>query len=329
MSFDRTIAGIDSIKQRSSISVDELYDIIVCVLEDVYEIGGVEGISQLPINNEELYARKMNRIASALSNSFEENREALQTLRENLKERCNSHNEAILSIQSELAAVSSDILKANEIKEELERQQRKLNEERGYLLTIADENERLKKEIERLSDPALDKMSEENRALKGEAEERQRKETELQAEKGKLVTLVDGIVDRISKLNSEISGLKNEEKRQKGIEDETKEIKRGYEIGIEKIKGKIEELKEWIKNVSSTQGKLNDEKTELQNRVNILVSVWNKFAQNEQGIRILKKEEYDEIPKWFENKVDEINRAIMEIQVRIKTLIEESEKLTK
>lgn len=329
MSFDRTIAGIDSIKQQGSISVDELYDIIVCVLEDAYEIGGTEGIAELPVNDEELYARKMNRIASALSNSYEEKKDSLQILRENLRERCNSHNESILSIQSELAAVNTDIMKANEIKEELEQQHGKLKAERGHLLSIAEDNEKLKKEIERLSDPALDKMAEENESLKAEAAERQEKETELQTEKGKLVSLVDGIVARIAKLNSEISELKIEEEKQKDIEEETKEIKKGYEIGIEKIKEKIEELREWLKNVSSTQGKLNDEKTELQNKVNILVSVWNKFAKNEQGARILAKEEYTEIPKWFDKTVDEINKSIQEIQQRLKALIEESEKLTK
>lgn len=329
MSFDRTIAGIDSIKQQGSISVDEVYDIIVCVLEDAYEIGGTEGIAELPVNDEELYARKMNRIASALSNSFEEKRASLQALRENLKERCNAHNETILSIQSELADVNTDILKASEVKTELEQQQRKLHAERGHLLTIDEENEKLKEEIERLSDPNLDKMAIENESLKSEVSKRREKESELQTEKKKLATLVDEIAARISNLNSEIDSLKNEEDRQRGIEGETKEIKSGYEKGIERIKERIEELKEWIKNVSSTQGKFNEEKTELQNRVNILVSVWNKLTKNEQGARILAREEYAEIPKWFNKKVDEINKLITEIQLRIKVLIEESEKLTK
>ena len=73
----------------------------------------------------------------------------------------------------------------------------------------------------------------------------------------------------------------------------------------------------------------NEEKTELQNRVNILVSVWNKLSKNEQGARILAKEEYAEIPKWFDKKYEDINKSIIEIQARIRALIEESEKLTK
>ena len=329
MSFDRTIAGIDSIKQKGTISVDEVYDIIVCVLEDAYEIGGTDGIAELPVNDEELYARKMNRIASALSNSFEETKDSLQVLRENLKERCNTHNETILSIQSELAEVNTDILTATEVQLALEQQQRKLQEERGHLLTIAEDNEKLKKEIERLSDPNLDKMADENETLKMETSQRQEKEAELQKEKNKLAALVDEITARVSLLNSEISELMKEEARQRGIEEETKEIRRGYEIGIDKIKEKNEELKEWIKNVSSTQGKLNEEKIELQNRVNILVSVWNKLSKNEQGARILAKEEYAEIPKWFDKKYEDINKSIIEIQARIRALIEESEKLTK
>ena len=71
MSFDRTIAGIDSIKQQDTISVEELYGLIICVLDDAYEVAGTEGITELHIDDATSYARKMNRIASALTNSFE------------------------------------------------------------------------------------------------------------------------------------------------------------------------------------------------------------------------------------------------------------------
>lgn len=329
MSFDRTVAGIESIKQQGTISVDGLYDIIVCVLEDAYELGNVDGITELSILDEELYARKMNRIISALVSSYGERKDGLKSLRENLKERCETHNEAINSIQSELAVINTEIEAANENNKELEKNKNDLQIKRGHLLDAKAKNEELKNEIARLSDPNLDKLASENETLQGEVRSRKEKEDELKKKRDSINDEINTINNSISTLDSEISNLRKTKEEQETNEHETQERKKGLEIGIENIKKRIEELRTWISEFSSTQGVLNEEKTELQNKVNILVSVWNAFEKNEQGARVLSGDEYKEIPKWFEERIKQVNAILDEIQSKYQALVKESENLTK
>lgn len=329
MSFNKIENSLANLKNRSSISLDEMLGLMTDIILDVKKTNELDDAASLQVSDCETMALKLCSVLNFLNSAYKNNANRIKEYDEELLADCEKRIVEIESIADENAELNKKIKDALIQQDELQKKSDDLDATRGHLKGVRERNEQLNSNISLLSDPNLERIHEENIKLEQELEERQKKHDELSEKRNEVnkklhefQILIDNINDTISQLNDELA-------RQNEIMERSELEKKGLEVGIENIRKKIKELEDWISNVSTEQGKVDSRKDELQSAVNVLLAVWNNFKNDEQGKRVSgADDDHKAVSKWFEETLDDVTRKINEVQKRYSAFVAESKKLT-
>ena len=190
MSFERTRGCIENLSGQEKIALDEMLDMLVCVTQDVLAYNNEADVRDLSVSNQSLLLKKEYNLMQMLVLIDRENRSGLAEFGKGIQERYRNYIAEIEQIEAELL---EKIALAEEKEAELKSRNDKLVEERGHLLTVEEECEKLHKQIETLSDTCLDKLAEEKLQLEEELKQREEKRIELEAELTAMVNVCTSI----------------------------------------------------------------------------------------------------------------------------------------
>ena len=190
MSFEQTSSYIENLSGQEKITLDEMLDLLLCVTQDVLVHNKDADVRDLPVSNQLLLMKKEYSLIQMLVLVDRENRCGVAEFGKGFQERYQNYIEEIEQMESELL---EKITFAEEKEAELQRKNDKLMEERGHLLTVEEDCEKLHKQIEKLSDSYLDKLAEEKVKLEEELKQREEKRDELQAELTAMINVCSSI----------------------------------------------------------------------------------------------------------------------------------------
>lgn len=145
---------------------------------------------------------------------------------------------------------------------------------------------------------------------------------ELESRDAALFSEIRHLEHGMSELNAQV-----EEKNLKleALKSEREELlKWGISAG-----DKCRELSRDIETLTDKKGALAKEISELEARAKLLVSCWNSLCEGEQGVRILKLNQFSKIPNWFSEKTQRISKEISEMSGKFGELVLYSESLTR
>ncbi len=247
MSFTGTEGSIKNLSSNPKISMEDLFEMLLVVTADVMDHNKAEDIDGVEVIDSHRFVLNSLALGEMFAEALNYNKNLIanesNTAQEKYREYLNKFNELV----QESKAVSNEIIKAQSKQKELAQKKEELEEERGPLVKISEECNRIQNRIDFLSDSALDNVEKtrdqlqyelQKRQLKFEALEKAEKQTKDQ------LNTIQSDFDKVNKdiltLNQNISRL-TEEKRTK------EEEKNGLELGLQNLKDKIAKLDEWLK----------------------------------------------------------------------------------
>ena len=331
MSLNRTEKGISNLRTRSSLCLEDVLEFIQDFIDDMKDTNHIADAGEISSKKIEKVAEYYSDIVYFLNSAYDFNKDKIDELQDFYSECCEERATQIEECTSEMNVLNAKIKEALKQQEELEKQQEELekqNEElekaRGHLRDVKEKNGQLLANIEKLSDPNLEKINEENKELEQNINVQTEKYNELMKKQEEIKSKLDDVRTLVESAENEIEQLNAEYSRQNEIMEQRAEEKKGLELGIDNIKAKINELEDWIKNVSTDKGDVNEKIREVQSEVNALLTAWNSFNNDKFCERI---EDYTKISGWFANSFDEVQRKINEVEQRYSQLLTEAKKL--
>lgn len=324
MSLNRTEKGISNLRARSSLCLEEVLEFIQDFIDDMKDTNHIADAGEISSNKIEKVAEYYSDIVYFLNSAYDFNKDKINERQDFYSECCEERAIQIEECTSAMNELNAKIKEALKQQEELEKQNAELEKARGHLRDVKEKNEQLLANIEKLSDSNLEKINEENKTLEQNINEQTEKYDELMKKQEEIKSRLDDIQTLVDSAEKEIEQLNAEYSRQNEILERSAEEKKGLELGIDNIKVKINELEEWINNVSTDKGEVKTKIKEVQSEVNALMTAWNSFNDDKFCERIV---DYTKISEWFKNSFDEVQEKINEVEQRYSHLLTEAKKL--
>lgn len=325
MSLDFIERTIKNKRANSSLYLDDVLGMMKDVIFDAKDTNHVDDAGMISLRDGEEFAELYCSIIGFLNMAYRNNIDKIKEKGSDLLEDCEERAAQIEECASVMNELNTKIKEALKQQEDLNRQNAELEKTRGHLRDVKDKNEQLLANIEKLSDPNLERINEENKKLEQNINEQSekhdeliKKQEEIKTKLAEIQTVVDSAENELEQLNAEFS-------RQNEILERNTEEKKSLESGINNIKNKITELENWINNVSTERGKVNTKRQELQSKVNALLTAWNIFNNDKVCERI---DDYKKISEWFEKSFSDVEKKIDEVMQKYSALLAEAKKLT-
>ena len=324
MSLNRTEKGISNLRTRSSLCLEDVLEFIQDFIDDMKDTNHIADAGEISSNKIEKVAEYYSDIVYFLNSAYEFNKGKINELQDFYSKCCEERETQIEECTSAMTELNAKIKEASKTQEELQNKSDELDKLKGHLKGVHEKNEQLKARIAELSDPNLEKINEENKELEQTITEQTEKYDELMKKQEEIKSRLDDVQTLVTSAEKEIEQLNAEYARQNEILEHSAEEKKGLELGIDNIKAKINELEEWINNVSTERGVVKNKIQEVQSEVNALMTAWNSFNNDKFCKRI---DDYEKISEWFKNVFDEVQKKINEVEQRYSRLLTEAKKL--
>lgn len=341
MSFKRTNNSIQSLSSHDIITLDLLFDMMICVSKDIVEHNNTTGISKIPAGNKRNLLLSVSNVMRMVMQAYENNKDGTLELeistQRRLEKLINDVNNIIPEIEKTNKKLEEEKLK----EEDLTAKQAELQISRGHLLTLQEKCEELQRQIDILSDSELDKKAEEKRVLENDLSQRKTEDNKLNKEISKLQEVIRSQKESIQMAQTEKQKL--EEDKETLIAN-NKELKQE----IEKLKSELIEYKALIENNSATKIELDEQKAKITviiNAINSTISddflcktlfLTNGATDNlcvkecpDYSIANTNFENIQELKQWFDEMDKRINGLIEVSEAVLKKIVEQSDELTK
>ena len=351
MSFERTRNSIDNLSSRDSITLDLLFEMMVCVAQDIMNYNNSTDLSDTPIGDQSVLLKKVYNLMQLTLSAYTKNKEGMSEFGSSIQERYAKLVDDMNSVLSEVAEVKEHIEKAEAKKVELQTKQAELQNLSGHLLTIGEECEALQRQIDILSDSALDEKATEKEKLVADLSERKTKVEALEKEKSELRTKIDEAHEKIETIKNTILTLQGEETALGDEENSLLMEKNGLEKGIENLKQKLKEYKEWIDNYPAMSEQVRTEHDEEKAKITTMLNALNSaLSENFLKENLFKTsgatencavenypdyvvaethfENTQELQQWFNDMSERINGLINVYETMLRNFVNQSDKLT-
>lgn len=238
MEFRKTEGSIVALKNKSSVSVDEMLGLIVCAVTDCYKNNGVKDVTGMGIKDPKQVVLTLNAVASMLLQAASGNADDFNELKASASRKVEATIHELNDVSDDYSKTSKDIKELIDEKEKLEKKKVELETEKREYTRLERECEKLRADIVALSDADIDEIRAVRDKLVEELTERQGQKNNLDGEVSKLQTSLkeaDGAVKAAEALRTDlknsIASAEQEKERLEGV--------------IAKLNIVLEEVEKW------------------------------------------------------------------------------------
>lgn len=351
MSFESTKRSIENLSEREVITLDLLFDMLVRVSMDVMEHNNTGDLCDVAIEDYDEFLINVYNLTQITNSLCTKNKEAFLDIDSFTQKEYEEMVETMNGILIDLSSIKEKIENSRAKKRELQAKQLELQDSRGHLLTIGEDCEALQRQIDVLSDSALDEKAKEKENLEADLSERKTRADGLEKEKSELRAQIETIKNAILTLQAEETALGKEE-------NSLLLEKNGKEKGIENLQKKLKELKEWNNNFPVMSERIRTElveeqtkKDEMEAKITTMINALNSALSENFLIENLFKtsgatdncsvenypdyvvaeahfENIQELQQWFNNMSERINGLINIYETVLRNFVNQSDKLT-
>lgn len=334
MSFERTSKSIENLTGHEEITLDLLFDMMVKVAQDVMEYNKTTDLSNTPIGDQSKLLKKVCNLMELTLSAYTKNKEGMSEFSSSTQEKYSKLADDMDIVLSEVAEVKDLIEKAEVQKKELQKKQADLRKSRGDLLTVGKDCKVLQRQIDVLSDSALDEKAKEKENLAADLSERKASMDELETEISKLRKENEKIIDEVKVINEKFLVMQKEETNliaeKKRMENSNKELEQ-----------QIEEYKVWIENYPVISEKMKSEYDEAKAKITTMINALNSVFLEKNNLNThvvicdypnsnpvnVRFESLQELQQWFDALNEQINGQMNVYETMLKNYVSQSEKL--
>ena len=254
MSFESTKRSIENLSKREVITLDLLFDMLVRVSMDVMEHNNTGDLCDVAINDYDDFLINVYNLMQITNSLCAKNKEAFLDIDSLTQKEYEEMVETMNGLLTDLSGIKEKIENSRAKKRELQAEQLKLQESRGYLLTIDEDCEALQRQIDVLSDSALHEKAKEKEEL----------EVKLSEKKAKITTMLNALNSALSE-----NFLKENLFKTSGATENCAVENCPDYVVAEAHFENIQELQQWFNDMSERiNGLINVYETMLRNFVN-------------------------------------------------------------
>ena len=268
MSFERTKGSIMNLS-AGQVFTDDLLDMLVCVVRDVYEVSNVTKADQSAL------LKKMYNLIKMIQSIYQGNKEGISQF----SERIQNEYKMAMDLLATQNNIVGQIVKTTEQEEqtltELQKVAQDVEARRGHLLSVKEDCAKLQKQIDQLNDPELDRLAEQKAALEKDLNQRQQREADLRKEIDRLLQDINEVNRQIEELEKEVEKVKKQLAERKAEEAKLTKQKAEMEADIVETRAKLESMEKGIQELPALRDKINDAYQEIQVQMTAMTNAVN------------------------------------------------------
>ena len=240
MAFEKTEGSIVALRNKPSVSVNEMLGLVVCAVRDCFNKNRVNDVAHMSVADPRQMVLSLNAIASMLLQAANENANAFTELKDSMRQNIEATISELSEVGNEYDRTSKDIKEMVDEEKKLEQKKAELEAETREYARIKKECDKLRDDIAALSDADIDEIKAERDKLAEELTERRNRKNHLDGEVSQLQTSLketDGAVRAAEALRADIKNrIVSSEQEKKRLEDV-----------IAKLKTDLDEAEKWIR----------------------------------------------------------------------------------
>ena len=334
MSFERTQNAITSLSEYNSIPLEQMYDLLTVIVKDVCSFDNVRDASEINAENKKLLLKRVLSLMSMCYSSYDKNRETITEFLHETQEKLADMEKRYLPLQEELSKYIADI-ENYEIKEQgLNELYAECMEKNEKLRKIKEHCDKMRAEIDEMSDLNLAELEAKELSLNEELTVRLEKRNNIESNIKVTQMKVDTLSKEIDILSVKDNALAEE------LDDRQSE-KLGLEENIKSLQMQISEIDAWINAYPEYSKTIEEEFTELDAKVRIVINTWNSVKADAfltEALSDNKNSQFfyntgeisslDDINIWFENLLKYFEKLSKFGNDRVNCLTKEISKIT-
>lgn len=349
MSFEKTKQSISNLSEVDVISLDLLFDMLVCVSQDIMSYNKSLDLRNTPVGDQNVMLRKIYNIMQLTYLAYDSNRGGIDEFIPSVQAKFFNIANQIEEAKSAVSDVNAQLDKVEKQKEELESENAKLKDIEKKLSAVEDECISLQTQIDKLSDLSLEDKEKEKITLEADLKVRTAKAESLDNDISKLHLNIDEVHKSIENLEDALALLKESfdslSKNKEVLVKEKEELERNSNV----VKMEIEDYNKWKEEFTSMSEHLKAEYDENQAKITTLINACKsavsetflrenlfKYPDSSEAFSVENNADccvaqadfknIEELKNWFENMDRRINGLINTYGTMYKTLVEQSEK---
>lgn len=238
MEFKKTEGSIVTLKNKTSISVDEMLGLVVCAVSDCYKNIGVKDVSGMQVADQKQMILNLNAIASMLLQAANGNAGAFGELKSSISQKIDGTVRQLNDVNAEYDKTSVQVKSLVEEEAQLSSRKKALEDKMREYRKLEAECEQLQESINDLSNASIDEIREKRDGLASDLTERQKRKDGLETEVRKLEEYLKAAQAAVTSADGKRAAIKN------SISDAKKERER-LEKSIEQLRSDLEEVEKW------------------------------------------------------------------------------------
>ena len=238
MEFKKTEGSIVSLENRTSISIDEMLGIVVCVVSDCYKNLDIKDVTDMSITDPKQMVLNLNAVATMLLRAANSNADAFNELKSTMSQKIIGTVQQLAVVESQYSNVSVDVTDLISKESTLKKKVDDLAAIEKEYRRLVEECDSLQKKINLLSDIKLDEIRQRRDSLSAEVAKRQGQRDGLSKE-------IEGLEQSLNGLNTGIQEDKVQIESINGKIDNAKTEKIRLEGIIANLQKELDEIEKW------------------------------------------------------------------------------------
>ena len=351
MSFGRTDGSIKNLEGNDKISLDAMFHMLVCVVQDIKEHNGVASIQESGVIDSELLVKKAVNLIQTLLPICKTQQEGLASLSASWQARYKDMINELENVIHEFEIAKEEIEKIEITEKELQKKHGELRATRAHLLTATEECKKLQSEIDMLSDTNLESAVLEKQGLEEELNKRRRRNEEIvaqreivEAELASCMSEFNALKNAVAKMKKDIEALTEQDKIVRGESHQ-------FEEEIDALQKKLAEYKEWMSQFPAQKKNLEEKLSEEKAKHVSLINAWTSTRSDDYVKETLFKlpgstdaftiENYPDLAvagtdmkditmleAWFEQIQKRVDGLLKLQETMVRTVVQQVEQIT-
>lgn len=274
MSFERTKGSINNLSS-GQVYTDDLLDMLVCVVRDVYESQNVTNVSAMEVRDQAVALKKMYNLIKMIQTVYEGNREGISQFGQQIQEQYKAAMNLLETQHKSLDEIAKDVEQQEQALVLLQEEAQKVETQRGHLLTIREECQTLEQRLEQLNDPALDQLAQRKVQLEADVKSREQQFEKLQQEIAQVQQRLEQLSEQIAQLTAGRDQAQQQLTQQQADLDKLSKEKTQLEADVLETKARLDAARTGIGQLPQMRQQINEEYRELQVQMTALTNAVN------------------------------------------------------
>lgn len=350
MSFERTKGSITSLS-GGNISADDLLDMLVCVTRDVYDANKVTNPAALRVNDQTVLLKKMYNLIKMILVIYNGSKEGISQFSQKIRSDYAQAIESLTANEAMLSDIEERISREEQTRAALREMLEDVEVSRGHLQAVKEECDAIQTKIDRLSDPALDKMAAKKSAMEAELLKRQAQAAALTKDQAKLQNDLDKVNAHVAELETALTALREQHAAVQAEALTLTEEKNRLEASITTLRAQVEEAKQRLGDLPALRDQVDEEHQQIQMQMTVMLNALNSAkhdafltenlyalpgsskaftVENYPDLAIAGKKinNWDELDAWFGELEARIGGLLEVLRQMLEVLVKTSESIT-